>query len=193
MEILAATGNMHKVQELQQLLGPHGVTVISPREVGGVPEVEETGTTFEANAILKAEAIAKATGRLVIADDSGLEVVALGGRPGIRSARYAGEGATREQLMAKVLEEIPADADRAARFVSVIAVAGPDGVVGTAEGEVKGQLTTAPRGDNGFGYDPIFVPDGYQQTFGELGSDVKDQLSHRANAVQAGLAKGLFG
>ena len=192
MKILAATGNAHKIEEMAKILSPHGIFLIHPDDVGGIPDVDETGDTFVENAELKALEVARATSQIVVADDSGLEVFALDGRPGIRSARYAGVGASPMELMTKVLEEMPVDADRGARFVCVIAVAGPDGIIGSVEGEVRGTLAMAPRGDDGFGYDPIFIPEGYDQTFGELGAEVKDQFSHRARALAAALDAGLF-
>jgi XTP/dITP diphosphohydrolase len=180
---LAATGNAHKIVEMRQILAPHGIQLIAPSEIGGIPEIDETGTTFTENAGLKALGVAQATGHTVIADDSGIEITALDGRPGIRSARYAGPNSTPADLMAKVLAEMPEGADRSARFVCVIAIANPDGIIGTAEGEIRGRLADAPTGEGGFGYDPIFIPEGYDKTFAELGSEIKDSLSHRARAL----------
>jgi XTP/dITP diphosphohydrolase len=187
--ILAATANRHKLAELRGILAPLGIPVLDPAELGGIPDVEETGTTFTANAILKATTIARHTGRRVFADDSGLEVFALGGEPGIYSARYAPTDAER---IAKLLGRLPPDADRAARFVCVIAVADPEGLVGTAEGEVRGAIGHQPRGRNGFGYDPIFIPAGFACTLAELTAAEKDRISHRGHALRQALQQGLF-
>jgi XTP/dITP diphosphohydrolase len=190
--VVAATGNRHKIEEMQAILAPLGVCVMGSSEAGGMPEVVEDGATFRENAVKKALAGAKAWQRVVLADDSGLEVLALAGRPGVHSARYAGEGGNDGRNLAKLLREMHGVADRRARFVAVIAVAGPDGLVGTAEGEVRGILAEAARGEGGFGYDPAFVPDGFDVTFGELPAEVKNRLSHRANALRAAVQAGLF-
>lgn len=189
MKILAATNNAHKLKELRTILAPQGVEVLSAEDVGGIPEVEETGETFRDNAVLKAEEVAKATGLTVFADDSGLEVFAIDCEPGVYSARYA---ETDDARMAKVLEKLADKHDRSARFVCVIALATPDGLIGTAEGEVRGDIAEAPRGDSGFGYDPIFVPGGSSRTFGEMSSQDKDSISHRGRALEAAIAQGLF-
>ncbi len=189
MQILAATNNTHKVRELGAILTSLGIDVCTPEEIGGIPEVEESGTTFEENAILKALGVAKATGQTVVADDSGLEVFALNGEPGVYSARYA---ATTEACMAKVLERLEGHEDRSARFVCVIALASPAGLIGTVTGEVRGRIHTEPRGHNGFGYDPIFIPDGYDCTFAELDATQKDRISHRGRALATALREGLF-
>ena len=190
--VVAATGNRHKIEEMQAILAPLGVCVMGSSEAGGMPEVVEDGATFRENAVKKALAGAKAWQRVVLADDSGLEVLALAGRPGVHSARYAGGGGNDGRNLAKLLREMHGVADRRARFVAVIAVAGPDGLVGTAEGEVRGILAEAARGEGGFGYDPAFVPDGFDVTFGELPAEVKNRLSHRANALRAAVQAGLF-
>ena len=190
--VVAATGNRHKIEEMQAILAPLGVCVMGSSEAGGMPEVVEDGATFRENAVKKALAGAKAWQRVVLADDSGLEVLALAGRPGVHSARYAGEGGNDGRNLAKLLREMHGVADRRARFVAVIAVAGPDGLVGTAEGEVRGILAEAARGEGGFGYDPAFVPDGFDVTFGEVPAEVKNRLSHRANALRAAVQAGLF-
>jgi XTP/dITP diphosphohydrolase len=192
-DILAATGNVHKVREMSAILAPAGVRLLSAQDVGGIPEVEEDGLTFRDNAIKKACAVAAATGRRVVADDSGLEVEALGGEPGVRSARYAGAGGNDGRNVRKLLARLDGVTDRRARFVCVIAVADPDGLVGTAEGEVRGRISDAPRGSGGFGYDPVFVPAGHAQTFAELPAELKNGMSHRRNALAAALALGLFG
>lgn len=191
-KLLLASNNRGKLRELQEILSGSGVEVLTPQAIGGIPEVEESGSTFAENAILKATQVAAATGLSVCADDSGLEVVALGGEPGVRSARYAGPGASDADRCAKLLNRLAGVSDRRARFVCVIAVATPAGLVGTAEGEVRGRLIDAPRGHNGFGYDPLFVPDGHTETFAELDGPAKERISHRGNALRAALARGLL-
>ncbi|MBR6471704.1 MAG: XTP/dITP diphosphatase [Victivallales bacterium] len=186
--IVVATGNLHKVQEMKQILEPYGYQVLGANECGGMPEVVEDGRTFRENAVKKAVAAAKALNRTVLADDSGLEVFALGGAPGVYSSRYAGEGGNDGRNLAKLLRNLEGVMEREARFVCVIAVASPDGTVeGTCEGEVRGRIATEAHGDGGFGYDPAFIPDGYTQTFGELPAAIKNSLSHRANALRAAL------
>ena len=174
MKILAATSNAHKLKEFRQILEPQGFEILSAKDLGGIPDVEENAETFEGNAILKAKAIAKAKNMYVIADDSGLEVFSLDGEPGVHSARYAGDDATDLDRMNKLLENLESKADRSARFVCVIAVASPDKLIGTAEGEVRGLIATSPKGDNGFGYDPIFLPEGECRSFAEMTADEKD-------------------
>jgi XTP/dITP diphosphohydrolase len=191
-DILAATGNAHKVLEMSAILAPAGIRLLRPQDVGGIPEVIEDGASFRENAVKKACEIAAATGRRVVADDYGLEVAALGGEPGVLSARYAGAGGNDGRNVRKLLDRLAGVADRRARFVCVIAVADPTGLVGTAEGEVRGQIIAAPRGDGGFGYDPVFVPAGHEQTFAELPAALKNGMSHRGNALAAALAQGLF-
>lgn len=191
-EIVAATGNKHKIAEIQAILAPLGLRVLSANDVGGMPDVVEDGETFRDNAVKKALAGARALGRTVLADDSGLEVVALHGAPGVYSARYAGEGGNDGRNLSKLLREMTDITDRRARFVAVIAVATPEGLVGTAEGEVRGIIATAPRGQGGFGYDPVFVPEGEVETFAELPAGVKNAMSHRGNALKAAVAAGLF-
>ena len=192
MKLLVATGNRHKVREVAQILAHENIDVISPEAIGGLPEVEEDGETFCANAVKKAVVCADAAGVPVFADDSGLEVAALDGRPGVRSARYAGEQAADADNVRKLLQELQGAEDRRACFVCVIAVAVPAGLIGTAHGRVCGTITDAPRGDSGFGYDPVFVPDGYKTTFAELESESKNRMSHRANALRTACRQGLF-
>ncbi len=190
MKIIAATSNAHKIIEISQILGAHGIEVVGADEAGGMPDVVEDGTTFRENALKKALAGAKALNAPVLADDSGLEVVALNGAPGIYSARYACEGGNDGRNVAKLLKNMQGITDRRARFVCVIAVALPDGtVLGTAEGEVRGRIAEAPSGNGGFGYDPVFIPEGYDQSFGVLPAEVKNHFSHRANALQAALTE----
>lgn len=193
MRIIAATHNAHKLDEFRSILEPEGITVLSLADVSiDIPDIAETGSTFLENAMIKANTIAELSGELVMSDDSGLEVSALNGEPGIYSARYAGPDATDADRMSKVLTGIADADDRSARFVCVIALAGPEGEIGSAEGEIRGVIADAPRGDNGFGYDPIFVPDGEGRTFAEMTSAEKDSMSHRKNALSAALNQGLF-
>lgn len=186
MKIVAATGNKHKIEEIESITKKFGMNVITKAEAGvGDLEVEETGTTFEENSLIKAEAIMKATGMPAIADDSGLEADVLNGAPGVYSARFSGEGATDESNNAKLLklmENIPDD-ERSARFVSVVTLCFPDGTVVAARGECPGTLRRSPRGDGGFGYDPLFVPVGYDKTYAEISAEEKNIISHRAKAL----------
>jgi XTP/dITP diphosphohydrolase len=153
----------------------------------GVELPPETGDTFEANARLKAEAAARATGRPAVADDSGIEAEALGGRPGIRSARFAGERASDEENLDKLLREVPADGDRRVAYVCVLALAAPGAATHVVEGRCEGTLATEPRGSGGFGYDPAFVPDDSpdHRTMAELSPEEKDAVSHRGRAARA--------
>lgn len=192
MKILAATNNRHKLQELRQLLGPQGISVLGGDDVGGIPEMEENGDSFRANAILKAQGVSRAVNRLAFADDSGLEVQALNGEPGIHTARYGGDGLTDAQRVEHLLRNLAGVTDRRARFVCVLAVAAPAGLVGTACGEVRGRIAEAPSGRGGFGYDPVFIPENYNESFAVLDPGVKQKMSHRARAVQAALALCLF-
>ena len=185
--LLVATRNPHKTREFQQILGSD-FTVRDLRAHSEISEIAETGTSFEENAKLKALAVSRKLPGLVAADDSGLEVDALGGAPGIYSARYAGANATNKERIDKLLEELARiDAkkeQRSARFRCVLALARNGDVLGTFEGIVEGQIADRPRGSHGFGYDPIFVPNGFQQTFGQLRPAKKNQLSHRARALK---------
>ena len=188
--LIVATSNAHKVQEIREILCPLGIEVLSAKDAGGMPDVVEDGTTFEENAIKKALAGARAFGCAVLADVSGLEVRALNGEPGIYSARYAGEGGNDGRNLAKLLRNLDGVADRSARFVCAIAVANGDGTLrGTVRGECRGKIAEAACGTGGFGYDPAFIPDGYDKTFGELPAEVKNALSHRGNAMKAAVEK----
>ena len=178
--LVIASHNAGKVREIGELLAPFKIEVISAAKLG-LPEPEETGTTFEANAALKAHAAAGATGLPALADDSGLVVPALGGAPGIYSARWAGANKDFGMAMARVERELD-NKDRSARFVAVLALAWPDGDVELFRGEVPGRLVWPPRGGRGFGYDPMFVPDGGSLTFGEVEPAEKHKISHRARA-----------
>ncbi|MDY6922978.1 MAG: RdgB/HAM1 family non-canonical purine NTP pyrophosphatase [Pseudomonadota bacterium] len=182
MRVVAATHNPGKVPEIEALLGGHYEVVTAAAL--GLPEPEETETTFVGNALLKARHAADRSGEVALADDSGLSVAALDGAPGVFSARWAGPDKDFALAMRKVeerLEEIGSD-DRRAWFTSALAVAWPDGPAVVVEGRVEGRLAFPPRGDRGFGYDPIFIPDGHDQTFGELDPKLKDSISHRARA-----------
>ena len=182
-----ATRNAHKTREIQHILGS-GFSVRDLRAYPQISEIIETGTSFEENAKLKALAVSTKFPGLVVADDSGLEVDALGGAPGIHSARYAGANATNTEKIDKLLEELARvrakNDSRRARFHCLLALARNGEVLGVFEGTVEGQITQQPRGSHGFGYDPIFVPKGFERTFGELGPAEKNQLSHRARALE---------
>lgn len=182
--LLVASKNQKKVNELKEILKKDGIDVISSNDIGGLPDVEETGTTFEENASLKATEIAKLTHNYVFADDSGLEVEALNNAPGIYSARYAGPNATDQDRIDKLLGELKKYDNKKARFVCVIAISDNEGNVKTFRGEVYGKIIDNPRGSSGFGYDPVFVPDGYDKTFAELPSEIKNKISHRGNALR---------
>lgn len=189
--LVVASHNKGKVREIGALLAPYGFEAI-PAGALGLAEPDETGTTFAANAELKARAAARAANLPALADDSGLEVAALGGSPGIYSARWAGgNGGDFTAAMDRVRREMAAsgNADASARFVCALSVAWPDGHVETVEGEVKGHVVFPPRGSNGFGYDPIFVAAGYTQTFGEMDADAKHAISHRADAFRKLVAR----
>jgi XTP/dITP diphosphohydrolase len=183
--LVAATHNPGKAKELAALLD--GRFEILDAGVLGLPEPDETETTFAGNALLKARHAAQASGRIALADDSGLSVTALDGGPGIFSARWAGPAKDFAAAMAKVEERLieTGSDDRSAWFTSALAVAWPGGPAVVVEGRVDGQLVFPGRGDRGFGYDPIFVPDGYSLTFGEMDPAEKDALSHRARAFEA--------
>ena len=182
MRLVLATANPHKAAEIEALL-PDWVEVV-PRPAG-LGDVEETAETLEGNALLKARAVGEAAGEPAVADDTGLEVVALGGRPGVWAARYAGPGATYADNVAKLLAELEGVVDRRARFRTVAVVWFPDGRQVVAEGAVDGTIADASRGAAGFGYDPVFVPDGETRTVAELGDRWKARSSHRARAARA--------
>jgi XTP/dITP diphosphohydrolase len=189
--LLIATTNPGKLREFRELLGGCGFELVSPGDLGVDLDIEETGASFEENARLKATEAARRCNMLALADDSGLEVDALDGRPGIFSARYAGHGRTNpsltdEQRCAIVLREMDGvpDGRRSARFRAVIAIAEPDGRTATAEGTFEGSIARAARGDNGFGYDPVFLVAGRDVTSAELPRDEKNRLSHRGQAAR---------
>jgi len=184
MRLVVATHNPGKAVEIDALLGGHYAVVTAAAL--NLPEPDETESTFVGNALLKARHAADHSGEVALADDSGLSVAALDGAPGIFSARWAGPDKDFAFAMRRVeerLEEVGSD-DRRAWFTSALAVAWPEGPAVVVEGRVEGQLTFPPRGDRGFGYDPIFIPDGQSQTFGELDPALKDSLSHRARAFE---------
>jgi len=180
-KLVLATHNKGKLAEIVDLLRPFGVEVVSAAALG-LPEPEETGTSFEANARLKAEAAALASGFPALADDSGLVVPELGGEPGIYSARWAGPRRDFAVAMAEVERRLAGKSDRRAYFVAVLALAWPDGHVEIFRGEVRGILVWPPRGEKGFGYDPMFLADGESLTFGEMEPERKHRMSHRARA-----------
>lgn len=187
MKLVVGTNNAGKIRELNELLKDLPVEISGLNNFENIADVEETGATFADNAILKATDYARQTGLWALSDDSGLEVEALDGAPGVYSARYAGEKAGDADRIEKLLHELTAtgDAVRRARFVSVMAVADETGEIRfLAEGVCEGTIAPDPRGTNGFGYDPIFVPDGYTETFGELSSTVKQEISHRSRAIK---------
>jgi len=187
-ELLVATNNAGKVRELERALAGLPLRLRLLKEFAPVAETEETGETFAENAALKALYYSAHAGVLSLSDDSGLVVDALGGAPGVRSARYMGPDATYAERMARLLEEIDAtgDRERRARFVCVIALAEPStGELLTFEGRVEGRIAREPRGTGGFGYDPVFIPEGHTQTFGELPDEIKQSISHRALAAAA--------
>ncbi len=189
MKLLIATRNRHKLQEIKQLFDLPDMEIISAFDFPEIPDVVEDGKTFEANAIKKATTLAIATKHWALSDDSGLEVNALGGAPGVYSARYAGEPSDTVANNRKLLQELEGKADRSAQFRCVIALSEPSGRAQYVEGTCTGHIVEEERGTNGFGYDPLFVPTGYTETFAELSSEEKNQLSHRGRALALALEK----
>jgi XTP/dITP diphosphohydrolase len=183
MRLLIATTNVGKVREYQQLLTGLNFDLLGLEDLGIDTDVDETGSTYEENAGLKARTYAELSGLLTLADDSGLEVDALNGRPGVHSARYATDSAARIQKLLKELDGLP-DEKRTARFQCVIALAWPDGRTEMTMGSCDGYIAHEPHGSNGFGYDPIFYLPEYSATMAELPEEVKNTLSHRARAAQ---------
>lgn len=184
--VLVSTRNTHKLVEIRQILGP-AFQILDLSSVPDFGEVEETGETFEENAALKALAASANFAGWVLADDSGLEVDALGGAPGVRSARFSGNGATDASNRALLLEKlsgVPAE-NRTARFRCVIALARGGAVLGHFSGTVEGAILASEKGGGGFGYDPLFVPEGFAETFAELSAETKNRLSHRGRALAA--------
>lgn len=186
--IVAATQNKHKIQEIDAITKQFGMTIIA-RDEAGVPKIDivEDGETFEENSYKKAYEIMKLCGKITIADDSGLVVDCLDGAPGVYSARFAGidgDDKANNRKLVELIKDVPYE-KRTARFVSVITMVFPDGETIVARGEVEGNLVLKEQGSNGFGYDPLFVPVGYDRTFGEIESEIKNKISHRANALVA--------
>ena len=184
MIIVLATRNAGKMKEFQQLLHGFPVELKNLNDFGPIPEVEEDGKTFDDNAYKKAAFTAKVLGLPAIADDSGLVVKALAGAPGVKSARYAGEKASDEENIAKLLQEMREETDRRAAFECVISIAVPSGPALTYEGRCEGEITKEPRGKSGFGYDPVFYYPEFGKTFAELNSQEKNRVSHRGKALQ---------
>lgn len=193
MKMIAATNNKHKLEEIRAILKELEIEVIPLAEEGLDVEIEETGNTFRENALIKARGINGITGKAVIADDSGLEVEALSGEPGVRSARYSGETGpdkdkkNNEKLL-EAMKNVP-ESRRNARFCSTIAAIFPNGKEIVAEGFVYGKIGYQEAGENGFGYDPLFIVDGYGKTMAELSAEEKNRISHRANALSQFVAK----
>ena len=185
-ELLIATGNAGKLREIRALLSDSPLTLLSLADFPGIEEVAETGSTFAENAALKALGYAKQSGVLTLADDSGLEVDALAGAPGVRSARYLGENVSYADRISALLKAVK-DADdnaRSARFVCALVIASSkQEILYTTQATCEGRLADAPRGSGGFGYDPVFVPHGFNQTFGELPAEIKNEISHRGRAL----------
>lgn len=183
MKLILATRNTDKIREIQAVFDLPGLEILGAGDVPGMPEVEEDGDTLEANAIKKAVACALFSGSWALADDTGLEVEALGGAPGVYSSRYAGENATYDSNCEKLIREMRGQADRTARFRTIIALASPQGETRTVAGTCEGVLAEQKRGMDGFGYDPLFIPEGFDLTFAELSLDEKNRISHRGRAL----------
>jgi XTP/dITP diphosphohydrolase len=182
-DLIVATKNKGKVREIKHILKPLGIKIISLLDLPNMPEIKEDGRTFKENAAKKARTIARRSKTLVLADDSGLEVKALNGRPGVKSARYAGPNPTTKKLCVKLLKEMKDKKDRRARFVCVIAIAGPKKAL-TVKGVCRGRIASKMKGVHGFGYDPVFVPQGYDRTFAQMPLKSKNQVSHRGKALK---------
>jgi XTP/dITP diphosphohydrolase len=181
--LVLATRNPGKTREIRELLNNFPVEIKNLDDFGPIPDVQEDGTTFDENAFKKASFTAKVLGLPALADDSGLEVEALGGAPGVHSARYAGPSATDQERAAKLLQEMEGKTNRAAAFMCVISVAVPSGVALTYEGRCEGLIAEAPAGENGFGYDPIFYYPPLKKTFAQLSPAEKNRVSHRGKAL----------
>ncbi|REL33091.1 RdgB/HAM1 family non-canonical purine NTP pyrophosphatase [Rhodohalobacter sp. SW132] len=182
--IFLASGNPHKIDELQQILRPMGIKLKSTLDYPDAEEVEEDQPDLDGNALKKARFWFTKTGLPSLADDTGLEVKALNGAPGVRSARYAGEKATYEQNVDKLLRELEGSHNRSSQFRTVIAYIDAVGNENLFEGICRGEIITERKGEKGFGYDPVFVPKGYDQTFAEISSEEKNRISHRGKAIQ---------
>ena len=181
MELIFASHNENKVKEIRAVL-PDSIQLLSLNDIGFQDEIEETGTTLEENAQIKAETIYNLTGKNVFADDSGLFVEALDGEPGVFSARYAGTGNSKDNIQ-KLLENLEKEENRNASFQAVFCTI-IEGKISFLKGEVRGRIIENEKGNEGFGYDPIFIPNGYDETFGQMNPEAKNQISHRAKAVQ---------
>lgn len=184
MKVIAATKNKGKIREMQEILSPLEIEIVSQQEMGINVDVEETGDTFERNALIKARAVAMVCDYPVLADDSGICVEALDGAPGVHSARYAGEDATDADRVMKLLRELGDCENRNAKFVTAVAFIFPDGRELTACGEVLGHITKSPEGENGFGYDPIFFSNELGKTFAKSTDEEKNSVSHRGRALK---------
>ena len=182
-KLVLATRNVHKIEELQNLLADLGIEVCSALDFPELQEVDEDQPTLEGNALKKARYVHQVTGLPALSDDTGLEVDALDGAPGVYSARYAGENVTYQDNVLKLLHELDGQQNRAAQFRTVVALVREDAEF-TFEGSVKGRILKEQKGSGGFGYDPVFQPDGYDQTFAELSPETKNEISHRGRAIQ---------
>lgn len=185
-EIVLASDNVKKLKELKEILGDGDFKLITKSEAGFIDEVDETGTTFEENSFLKANEVMKKVLKISVADDSGLEVDCLGGEPGVYSKRYAGENATDDERIDYLLNKIRETGEKepAARFVSVITCVYPTGEHFSVRGSCEGKIIFEKKGEGGFGYDPVFLPDGFDKTFSELSAEEKNAISHRGNALR---------
>lgn len=184
MKVVLASKNQHKLVEMRDILSAQGIEVVLESDVGVDIDVEETGSTFEENSLLKARAVMEATGMPAIADDSGLAVDALNGAPGVYSARYGGEGLDDVGRYRLLLENMRGQLDRKCQFVSVITLCMPNGDILSARGECRGTLAYAPQGENGFGYDPVFFVPEKKKTFAQLTAEEKNAISHRGAALR---------
>jgi len=184
MKLLIATRNRHKLEEIRAILNIPSVELVSVDDIPSLPEVEEDGATFESNAIKKSVILALNSKLWTMADDSGLQVDHLNGEPGVRSARYAGEPVDYAANNRKLLDNMKGASDRKARFCCAIALSSPSGRSQVIVGKCEGSITDEARGSNGFGYDPLFIPDGHKQTFAEMDNSLKNRISHRANALE---------
>lgn len=193
MKIVAATNNKHKLVELKTILSQLGIEVLSAADVGGIPDVVEDKDTFEGNACKKAMESAAHLGMPVLSDDSGLCVEALDGRPGVFSARYGGPGLDDQGRCKKLMTELKDCDNRRAYFACVIALADHNGLlIGSSMGKCLGHISDEMKGEEGFGYDPLFIPTDYKKSFAELGEEIKNSLSHRKNALEKAISDGLF-
>lgn len=185
MKLILATNNKNKVREIREILGRHFEEILTLAEAGIVHETVEDGATFAENAMKKAREIAQISGMAALADDSGISVDALGGAPGVYSARFAGEHGDDKKNTALLLEKLAGESDRGAHYTAAVALVYPDGHALTAEGYLFGRIAEAPRGTGGFGYDPVFVPEGGTRTLAEYSEEEKNAISHRFRALDA--------